>query len=94
MIVWIMCGGFTLLSLIVIIDQVFSYIEVKDNQIIKHAFLFKRKYDFKVVDKIKNKDGFFMVFVKNVKVLTFASDRRGANEIVAYLDAHDVKIEW
>ena len=94
MIVWIMCGGFIFLSLIVIIDQLFSFIEVKGTTLIKHAFFFKRKYDFKSIDKIKNKDGFFTVFVKNVKVLTFASDRRGANEIMAYMDMHGVRIEW
>ena len=93
-IVWIMCGLFTLLGLILLFDQLFNYVEVKNDVFIKHMFLTKHVIPFNKIKSVKNEDGFYVVYVGNKKVCTFAGDTKEAHAIVSYMDKNHVKVGW
>ena len=93
-IVWIMCGLFTVLGTVLLIDQLFNYVEVKDQVFIKHMFLTKHVIPFEKIKSVKSEDGFYVVYIGKKKVCTFAGDTKEANAIVSYMDKNHVKIDW
>lgn len=92
--IWVFCGIFAVASLIVLCNQLFFYIEVKDSYFIKHIFFFKKKISIKDITKIKNKDGFYDVMKNGVRFASFASNTQQAQQIIVFLERNGVKVEW
>lgn len=92
--VWIFCGVFSIVSLVVIMSQLFDYVEVKDNRFISHFFFKKRIIEIGEIDKVRNIDGVFHVYHNNQKVAQFYTESKQAQQIIVYLDQRHVKIEW
>ena len=92
--IWVFCGIFAVASLIVLCNQLFFYIEVKDGYFIKHIFFFKKKILLKNITKIKNKDGFYDVMVNGNKFASFAGNTQQAQQIIVFLERNGVKIDW
>ena len=68
LLVWIFCGAFTILSAIVMIYQLSTYTEIKDDNFISHSFLSKKVIKIEDIQKIRNIDGEFHIYVDNRKV--------------------------
>lgn len=94
LLVWIFCGAFTIISLIVMCDQIFNYIEVRDEKFISHKFLSKKIVDINNIQRIRNEDNVFNVYVDNQKITSFYSYSKEAQEILVYLDKMHVQIDW
>ena len=92
--VWIFCGLFTVASGIVLVYQLFFYIEVTDKYFIKHAMLTKYKFPFEIIQKVTNEDGFYSVYIKGRKIASFATNTKEASQILISLEKHGVKISW
>ena len=92
--VWIFCGMFAIASLIVLVYQLFFYIEVTSEYFINHIFFFKKKIKLKDIQKIKNVEGFYEVYVNNRKITTFATNTKESQEIIVFLERNGVKIDW
>ena len=92
--VWIFCGAFSIISLIVMSDQLFNYVEVRDDKLISHKFLTKKVINIKNIQRIKSEENIFNVYVDNMKVVSFYSYSKESQEIIVYLDKHHVHIEW
>ena len=92
--IWVFCGLFAGASGIVLCNQLFFYIEVKDSQFIKHSFFLKKKVLFTDIDRIKNKDGFYEVYSKGKRFTSFAANTNEAQEIIVFLERNHVKIDW
>ena len=94
LLVWIFCGAFTIISLIVMCDQIFNYIEVRDDKLISHKFLTKKIVNIKNIERIVNEDNVSNVYVDNQKVFYFFTFSKEAQEILVYLDKMHVRIDW
>ena len=92
--VWIFCGIFSIASLIVLVYQLFFYVEIKDNCFIKHYLFGKKKIPFSKIDKVTNLDGFYVIYSKNKKEASFAGNTKEGQEIIVFLERMHVNIEW
>lgn len=92
--VWVLCSIFSLASLIVLIQQLFFWIEVRDDVFIQHNLLGAHKIPFKKIEHITNKDGFYTIYVQGKKITSFATNTKEGTEIIVYLEKHGVKIDW
>ena len=92
--VWVFCGIFAGASLIVLIYQLFFYIEVKDEYFIKHFLFGWKKIKLKDIDKLTNKEGFYTVIVKGKREASFATNTKEATQIIVFLERNGVKIDW
>ena len=91
---WVVCGIFTIASGIVLVYQLFYYVEVKDDFFIKHVFLGYQRVPLKRIDKLVNNNGFYDIIVKGRKICSFATNTKEAQEIIVYLEKRGVKIDW
>ena len=92
--VWVMCGIFSIASLIILIYQLFFYIEIKNNCFYKHFLFGFKKIELKKINKIINQDGFYTIIYNGKKFASFASNTNESQQIIVYLERNGVKIDW
>ncbi len=92
--VWVMCGIFAVASGIILIYQLFFYIEIKNGCFYKHFPFGYKKIELKKIEKILNKDGFYTILYKGKKFASFASNTSESQQIIVYLERSGVKIDW
>ena len=92
--VWVLCSVFSLASLVVLIQQLFFYIEVRDEVFIKHFIFGSHKIPFKQIEHISNANGFYTIYVKGKRIVSFATNTTEGTEMIVYLEKHGVKIDW
>ncbi|MCR5740991.1 MAG: hypothetical protein K6G38_00800 [Gammaproteobacteria bacterium] len=93
-VIWIFMGIFAIGSLIVLLDQLTHYIELSDEYYIKHLLFFKKKYEYKDIQKVSLKKGFFEVYVSDRVVSYFSQDTKESGQIIKILESKKIKIEW
>ncbi len=92
--VWIMCGLFSIASFIILIYELFFFIEVKDGYFYRYFLLGRKKVALKDIDRLVNKDGFYTIIVNERKFASFASNTKESQMIIVYLEKAGVKIDW
>lgn len=92
--VWIFCGLFAVAALVVLIYQLFFYIAVDEENFYRYSFMSKYTVPLKKIDYIKNTDGFYQVHAYGRKFATFASNTKESQEIIIFLENHNVKVDW
>ena len=92
--IWLFCGIFASASGIVLFYQIFFYVEVNEKYFIRHFFPGSHKIPLEKVEKIKNIDGFYYVYVNGVKIASFSTNTKESQEIILFLEKSGVKIEW
>ena len=92
--VFIFCGLFVFASGFMLCNQVFFYIGVDEENLYKHVMFGKHTIPLKKIDRIVNADDFYTVYVKNKKLVSFATNTKESAEIIVFLEKKGVKIEW
>ena len=92
--VWVFCGIFAVASLIVLIYQIFFYVEVREGVFIKHFLFGKKSIPFNKIDKVLNNDGFYIIYSNGKKEASFVGNTKEGQEIIVFLERMHVKIEW
>ena len=92
--VWIFCGLFSVSSGIILVYQLFFYIEVNEKAFIKHFPFGHESIPLNKIQKIRNKDGFYTIYVNDRKITSFATNTQESQAIIVFLEKHGVKIEW
>ena len=92
--VWVMCGIFAIASFIILIYQLFFFIEVKNGCFYKFFPFGYKKVELKKIDKILNKDGFYTIIVNGKRFTSFASNTKESQAIIVFLERSGVKIDW
>lgn len=92
--IWVFCSIFALASGIVLFNQLFYYVEVKEDVFIKHEFLIKKKVKFQNIQRIKNVDGFYEIYVNNRRFASFTANTFEAQQMIVYMEKNKVKIDW
>ncbi|HNX15930.1 MAG TPA: hypothetical protein PKO28_00935 [Bacilli bacterium] len=90
--VYIFCGLFALIGLIVLADQLFHYVEVKDNRLINHIFWNKKVLPFEKIHKVMLVDEMYLIYSKKKRFCIMPSHIRGSNEIILYLESHGISL--
>ena len=92
--IWIFCGLFTIASSIVLIYQLFFYVEVRDDKFIKHVLFGQYSISLRKIDYVRNQDGFYTLIVRDRPWATFSSNTTEGQQIIIYLEKRGVKINW
>ena len=92
--VWVFCGIFAIASLIVLVYQLFFYVEIKNECFYKHFLFGYKKIPIKEIERIRNIDGFYYIYVNNRKIAYFAANTKESQEMIVYLEKAHVKIDW
>ena len=84
--VYIFCGAFILLSLIILLDQLFHYTELRGDVLINHIIFARKKIKVEKITKIILKDEMYFIFVGQKQFCVISTRIRGANEIIVALE--------
>lgn len=74
------------------IDQLFHYVEVKENTLVNHFLFAKSVLSFDRIKKIVLVNEMYIIYSKKKKFCTMPSRIRGSNEIIVYLEKHGISI--
>ena len=91
--VYIFCGAFSVLSLFMLCVQLLNYLELKDDMLISHVFLFKKKAKISNIDRIILKDEMYIFYVKKERFAVVSSRIEGANEIIIALEKKGIHVK-
>ena len=84
--VYIFCGAFILLSLIILLDQLFHYTELRGDFLINQIIFVRKKIKVEKITKIILKDEMYFIFVGQKQFCVISTRIRGANEIIVALE--------
>ena len=84
--VYIFCGSFILLSLIILLDQLFHYTELRGDVLINQIIFVRKKIKVEKITKIILKDEMYFIFVGQKQFCVISTRIRGANEIIVALE--------
>ncbi len=92
--VWVLCGLFTIASGIVLINQLFFHVGVDEEHFYRYFIFGKHSIPLKKIERITNSDGFYTIFVRGKKVVSFATNTSEAQQIIVFLEKKGIKIDW
>ena len=92
--IFVFCGLFTIASAIILIQQLFFYVSVDEENFYVHFIFGHHKIPLNKIEKVSNINGFYSIFVKGKKMANFAADTKEAQMIIVFLEKKKVKIEW
>ena len=92
--IFVFCGLFTIASAIILIQQLFFYVSVDEENFYVHFIFGHHKIPLNKIEKVSNINGFYSIFVKGKKMASFAADTKEAQMIIVFLEKKKVKIEW
>lgn len=92
--VWVLCGIFSLASLVVLIYQLCFYVEVKEGYFTKYFLFGRKRIEITKIDRITNNDGFYIIYHNGKRFASFAGNTKEGQEIIVFLERMHVKIEW
>lgn len=84
--VYIFCGAFILLSIIILLDQLFHYTELRGDILINQIIFIRKKVKVEKITKIILKDEMYFIFVGQKQFCVISTRIRGANEIIVALE--------
>ena len=91
--VYIFCGVFVLLSLIMLIDQLFHYTELNGDTLINNIVFIRKKVKVANISKIILKDEMYLVFVGKKQFCVISTRIKGGNEIIVALERQGVTMK-
>lgn len=91
--VYIFCGVFVLLSLIMLIDQLFHYTELNGDTLINNIVFVRKKVKVANISKIILKDEMYLVFVGKKQFCVISTRIKGGNEIIVALERQGVTMK-
>jgi hypothetical protein len=53
-----------------------------------------KKIPINEIERIRNIDGFYYIYVNNRKIAYFAANTKESQEMIVYLEKAHVKIDW
>ena len=92
--VWVLCGLFTIASGIVLVNQLFFHVGVDDKYFYRYFIFGKHSIPLNKIERIANDDGFYTVYVRGKKVVSFATNTKEAQQMIVFLEQKGVKIDW
>ena len=92
-IVFVFAGLFSITSLLILIDQLFHYTELKDGAIINHIFFFKKSIKVEKIKKLILKDGIYKIYTEDKLFVQIPSGVIGAPEIIVGLEKLGVHLK-
>lgn len=90
--VYIFAGAFILISLYVFLDQLFHYLEVKGNALVKHVFWNRYVLPFDKIKSVTLDNGMYEISSKRKKFYVMPAYAKGSSEIIIYLENHGVSL--
>lgn len=91
--VYIFCGAFILLSLIMLFDQLFHYTELNGDTLINNIVFVRKKVKVANISKIILKDEMYLVFVGKKQFCVISTRIKGGNEIIVALERQGVTMK-
>lgn len=67
---YILCGAVILISLFVLVTNVFDFVKVKDGYIIKQTLFVKKKAKISRISKIKKDQNFYVIYINGAKFVS------------------------
>lgn len=86
LLVYIFCGAFVILSLILLLDQLFHYTELRGDELINQIIFVRKKVKIEKISKIILKDEMYFIFVGKKQFCIMSTRVRGASEIIVALE--------
>ena len=86
LLVYVFCGAFVILSLILLLDQLFHYTELRGDVLINQILFIRKKVKVEKITKIILKDEMYFIFVGQKQFCVISTRIRGANEIIVALE--------
>ena len=95
-ILWLFCGVFLVLSLIVLLFEAINYLSLDENnkQLIIHKFLIKKKIPANEISGIENNEGFYIFHQGKKELYRIGTQVQGANTLIVKLERWGIKIKW
>lgn len=90
--VYIFGGMFLIIGVIVLLDQLFHYVEVKNECLINHILWKKFILPFDRIKKVILLDEMYYVYSKKKRFCVMPSHVKGSNEIIIYLERHGISL--
>ena len=91
--VYIFCGAFVALSLFMLSVQLLNYIELRDDYLIRHIFIFRKKVHINRISKIILKDEMYIFYINNERFAVISSRIEGSNEIIIALERKGISVK-
>ena len=91
--VYIFCGAFILLSLIILLDQLFHYTELRGDVLINQIIFVRKKIKVEKITKIILKDEMYFIFVGQKQFCVISTRIKGGNEIIVALERQGVTMK-
>lgn len=86
LLVYIFCGAFVLLSLILLLDQLFHYTELRGDTLINQIIVVRKKVKVSRITKIILKDEMYYIFIDQKQFCVISARIPGGNEIIIALE--------
>ena len=86
LLIYIFCGAFVILSLILLLDQLFHYTELRGDELINQIIFVRKKVKIEKISKIILKDEMYFIFVGKKQFCIMSTRIRGASEIIVALE--------
>jgi len=90
---FVFCGAFSLVSIFVLFNQLFCFIELKENTLIRHILWIKKTTKIEKITKIILEEGIYKIFIDNKKFCDMPSAIKGSNEIIIELEKNGISIK-
>ena len=91
--VFIFGGLFAMGGLLIVFDQLFHYVELKEDLLINHVFFIKKVLEINKINRITLKQGMYEVYTKKARFCTIPSRLNGADKIIIGLSRRGVNVE-
>lgn len=91
--VFIFGGMFFLGGIAIILDQLFHYVELKEDNLINHVIFKRHEIPVSKIKKITLVKGMYEIYTKNKKFCTIPSHLEGCDKIMVGLSRQGLEIE-
>ncbi|MFA7032504.1 MAG: hypothetical protein WC201_02975 [Bacilli bacterium] len=90
--VYIFGGMFFIIGVVVLLDQLFHYVEVKNDSLVNHILWKKYVLPFEKIKRVILVDEMYHVYSKKKRFCVMPSHVRGSNEIIIYLERQGISL--
>ncbi len=94
--VYIFCGIFFILSLIVLLKEalIYLYYEDETKSLVINNFIFKKKIPLTELSRIESKDGFYIFYKGKKELYRIGVERNGVGALMIALEKNGATIKW
>ena len=91
--VYIFCGAFAALSIVLLSDQLFHFVELRGDELINQIIFVRKKINISEISKIILKDEMYLVFTGKKQFCVISSRISGGNEIIIALERRGIHVK-